>query len=284
MAEAAFTPIILSGVKKVLFTPWDGDSLDLTGTRYDLQNLVGDTVSITQDDNDTSEVPCETRDEPLYEAITLGKYQITMESGDINPELLAVCMGYAVNAAKSIAYAPASYEKKYAHIEVIMDKMSFVVPRVLLSPNMSIETLKTGIARGVIAGSAYSVDITTSTGYKRATPFFAVKAGVTPGTISLLGQGDGTYEDVTSAIAIAPSSLSFVKAGGTKIVYISGNGATTPTVSIPAGQQSWLSSAYDNGAIVFTAANNGTSSERTSSVTVTVGEDTKTVSVTQAGS
>lgn len=37
MAETAFTPIILSGVKKVLFTPWDeDDELDLTGTRYDL--------------------------------------------------------------------------------------------------------------------------------------------------------------------------------------------------------------------------------------------------------
>lgn len=199
MAETAFTPIILSGVKKVLFTPWDDDTLDLTGTRYDLQNLVGDTVSITQDDNDTSEIPCETRDEPLYEAITLGKYQITMESGDINPELLAVCMGFAKDSAGNIAYAPASYKKVYAHIEVQMDKMSFVVPRVLLSPNMNIETLKTGIARGVIAGSAYSVDIqtvaTSGSEKKRATPFFAVKTGTTPGEISLLGQGTGTYEE-----------------------------------------------------------------------------------------
>lgn len=156
-------------------------------------------MSITQDDNDTSEIPCETRDEPLYEAITLGKYQVTMESGDINPELLAACMGFAKDSAGNIAYAPASYKKVYAHIEIQMDKMSFVVPRVLLSPNMNIETLKTGIARGVIAGSAYSVDIQTVTTVgsekKRATPFFAVKAGTTPGVISALGQGTGTYEE-----------------------------------------------------------------------------------------
>lgn len=205
MAETAFTPIILSGVKKVIFTPWTNsqsgyqDVLDLTGTRYDLQNLVGDTVSITQDDNDVSEIPCETRDEPLYEAITLGKYQVSMESGDINPELLAACMGFAKDSAGNVAYAPASYKKVYAHIEIQMQEMNFIVPRVLLSPNMSIETLKTGIARGVIAGSAYSVDVqtvsTVGSEKKRATPFFAAKSTFTPGTISLLGAGTGTYED-----------------------------------------------------------------------------------------
>lgn len=205
MAETAFTPIILSGVKKVLFTPWTDsqngsqDVLDLTGTRYDLQNLVGDTVSITQDDNETNEIPCETRDEPLYEAITLGKYQVSMESGDINPELLAACMGFAKNTAGTIAYAPASYKKVYAHIEIQMSEMSFIVPRVLLSPNMNIETLKTGIARGTIAGSAYSVDVqtvaTSGSEKKRATPFFALKSDATAGTISLLGAGAGTYEE-----------------------------------------------------------------------------------------
>ncbi|MBR3467923.1 MAG: hypothetical protein IKH15_11985 [Bacteroidales bacterium] len=206
MATVSFSnPLILSGVKQVLFTPWTDsqngtqDVLDLTGDRYDLQNLVGDTVSITQDDNETNEIPCETRDEPLYEAITLGKYQVTMESGDINPELLKVCMGYAANTGNTMAYAPAAYTKKYAHVEVVMDGMSFVVPRMLISPNLAIETLKTGIARGVIAGSAYSVDVqtvaTSGSEKKRATPFFVVKSGTTPGAISLLGQGTGTYEE-----------------------------------------------------------------------------------------
>lgn len=197
MPQKAFTPIILSGVKQVLFTPWkEDDTLDLeSGVRYDLQNLVGDTVSITQDDNDVNEIPCETRDEPLYEAITLGKYNVTMESGDINPELLAACCGFALSADKNIAFAPGSYVKKYAHIEVIMDKMSFVVPRVLISPNLAIETLKTGIARGVVAGSAYSVDVATGSGKKRITPFFAVKAGTEAPKISALGQGEGEYED-----------------------------------------------------------------------------------------
>lgn len=199
MAEKAFTPIILSGVKKVLFTPWADDTLDLTGDRYDLQNLVGDTVSITQDDNETNEVPCETRDEPLYEAITLGKYQVTMESGDINPELLHVCMGFAMKEDKSIAYAPSSYKKVYAHLEVVMADGSFIIPRVLLSPNMAIETLKTGIARGVIAGSAYSVDVqtdaTSGSEKKIATPFMFAKKTATVGAISLLGAGAGTYEE-----------------------------------------------------------------------------------------
>lgn len=285
MAEIAFNnPLILSGVKKVLFTPWGADdTLDLTGDRYDLQNLVGDTVSVTQDDNDVTEIPSETRDEPLYEAITLGKYQVTMESGDINPELLAVCMGYAINAAKTIAYAPSSYSKKFAHIEIVLNGMSFVIPRVQLSPKQNIETLKTGIARGTIAGTAYSVDIATTSGKKRATPFFTVKAGAEPGTISMLGQGAGEYEDATGSLAVAPASVSFAAAGGTKIAYVSGNGSTVPTLTIPAGAQVWLSATFDNGAIAITAGNNS-GSARTSKVTVTVGEESKEIAVSQSNS
>jgi len=281
MATVSFqNPLILSGVKQVLFTPWVGDSLDLTGDRYDLQNLVGDTVSISQDDNESNEIPCETRDEPLYEAVTLGKYAVSMESGDINPELLAVCMSYARNAAGTIAYAPASYSKKYAHVEVVMDGLSFVVPRMLISPNLNIETLKTGIARGTIAGSAYSVDVSTTAGKKIATPFFVVKDGTEPGTISMLGQGAGTYEDAAATdIQLDPTVLSFAKAGGTKAVFANNvDGTTTLTPS-----ESWLTASYDNGVISVVAANNGTSSQRTATLTVGTSPNTAVVNVTQAG-
>ena len=279
MAEKAFNPIILSGVKKVLFTPWVGDTLDLTGDRYDLQNLVGDTVQITQDDNETSEVPCETRDEPLYEAITLGKYQVSMESGDINPELLHVCMGFAMNAAKTIAYAPSAYSKKYAHIEIQMDGGSFIVPRVLLGPNLNIESLKTGIARGTIAGSAYSVDIATTAGKKIAAPFAFVKSGASLGTISALGQGAGTYEDTNVSLYVDPTTLEFVKAGGTKAVFVYGDDDPTLTPS-----EAWLTATYDNGVISVVAANNGGSAARTATLTVGTSPNAVEIQVTQAGS
>lgn len=280
MAEKAFNPIILSGVKKVLFTPWNGDTLDLTGDRYDLQNLVGDTVQINQDDNETTEVPCETRDEPLYEAIKLGKYVVSMESGDINPELLHACMGFAMNPAKTIAYAPAAYAKTYAHIEVQMDGGSFIVPRVLLGPKLNIESLKTGIARGTIAGSAYSVDIATTAGKKIATPFTFVKSGTTLGTISALGQGAGTYEDTGSAIIVDPTALSFPKAGGTKAVFVYGGG-DNPTLT---PSENWLTATFDNGVISVVAANNAGTSARTATLTVGTGDDAVEIPVTQAGS
>lgn len=203
MAVTSFTPIILTGVKKVLFTPWgDAETLDFsTATRYDLQHLVGDTVSVTQDDNETNEIPCETRDEPLYQTVTLGKYNVNMESGDISPEFCSAILGFAKNAAGTIAYAPDSYSAKYAHIEIQMDKASFILPYVQVAPNLTIESLKTNIARAVVGGVAYSADVATGTGKKRATPFFTLKTGTTAPSISLLGQGAGTYEtgDVDAA-------------------------------------------------------------------------------------
>lgn len=194
-----FSTTILSGIKKVLFTPWNGETLDLAeSNRYELQHLVEDTVAISQDENETNEVGCETRDEPLYEATTLGKFQVTMESGNIDPELLSKCLGYYYDANEKVAYAPASYKKLYAHIEVVMEESSFVLPRVLLNGRIDASSLKTGIARGVISGSAYSADASwtddkDSKQYKIAAPFFFIGKGGTVPTVTALGKGQGTY-------------------------------------------------------------------------------------------
>ena len=200
MADKAFSPMVLSGVKKVIFTPWgEEETLNLTtANRYELQHLVEDTVAISQDENETSEVGCETRDEPLYEATTLGKFQVTMESGNIHPELLSVCLGYTYDAKNKIAYAPTSYKKLYAHIEVVMEEASFVLPRVLLNGRIDASSLKTGIARGVISGTAYSADASAQLDddtdmEKIATPFFFFQKGGTMPTISILGKGQGSY-------------------------------------------------------------------------------------------
>lgn len=155
------TAIKLGGVTQIILTPYADGSKG--STSYSLDNIVADTTSITQEEPTTNTVDCETRDEPIFENITLGRYTFSAESGDIQDIVLTNCFGFTKGASGSL-YAPSTYKEIWAEIEVVFgDKGSLVCPKVKMSGNIDASSLKTGMVRGVISGSCYSVSITTET-------------------------------------------------------------------------------------------------------------------------
>lgn len=155
------TAIKLGGVTQILLTPYSGETKG--STTYSLDNIVADTTSITQEEPTTNTVDCETRDEPIFENITLGRYTFSAESGDIQDIVLTNCFGFVKGASGSL-YAPSTYKEIWAEIEVVFgDKGSLVCPKVKMSGNIDASSLKTGMVRGVISGSCYSVSITSET-------------------------------------------------------------------------------------------------------------------------
>lgn len=155
------TAIKLGGVTQILLTPYDDGTKG--STSYSLDNIVADTTSITQEEPTTNTVDCETRDEPIFENITLGRYTFSAESGDIQDIVLTNCFGFVKGASGSL-YAPSTYKEIWAEIEVVFgDKGSLVCPKVKMSGNIDASSLKTGMVRGVISGSCYSVSIATET-------------------------------------------------------------------------------------------------------------------------
>lgn len=157
------TAIKLGGVTQIILTPYTGSTAG--STSYSLDNIVADTTSITQEEPTTNTVDCETRDEPIFENITLGRYTFSAESGDIQDIVLTNCFGFTKGASGSL-YAPSTYKEIWAEIEVVFgDKGSLVCPRVKMSGNIDASSLKTGMVRGVISGSCYStIIVTESTG------------------------------------------------------------------------------------------------------------------------
>lgn len=155
------TAIKLGGVTQIILTPYTDGSKG--STSYSLDNIVADTTSITQEEPTTNSVECETRDEPIFENITLGRYTFSAESGDIQDIVLTNCFGFVKGESGSL-YAPSTYKEIWAEIEVVFgDKGSLVCPKVKMSGNIDASSLKTGMVRGVISGSCYSVSITTET-------------------------------------------------------------------------------------------------------------------------
>lgn len=159
---------------------------------YAFDNIIADTTSITQDDETRNETDCETRDEPIYESITLGKWNFTCDSTDFRPGFLTDILGFTKPSSSTTDryLAPTSYKKIYAAIEIQFsdptDKEhyegSVLLPKVLLSSKAIFESLKTSLAKITVAGTAYSAD--TGSGVSPLAisfaPFLEVSSGGGP--------------------------------------------------------------------------------------------------------
>lgn len=158
--------LILGGVTRIVFVPWvktPETNVWAKGTDgFALDDVVADTTSISQDDPETNAVDCETRDEPIYENVTLGSYNFSCESGNIDKDILQNALGYKISGEGPTlkAYAPASYKELWAEVEVqFANGVSLVLPKVKLNSKIDASSLKTGIVRGVISGTAYSTNV-----------------------------------------------------------------------------------------------------------------------------
>ena len=152
--------LILGGVERIVFVPYVDGVKGATG--FALDDVVADTTAISQDEAETNAIDCETRDEPIYENVTLGSYNFTCESANIDKDILEHALGFTVKGEGSTlkAYAPSSYRERWAEVEVqFQNGSSLVLPKIKLSSNIDASSLKTGIVRGIVGGTAYSTVI-----------------------------------------------------------------------------------------------------------------------------
>ena len=166
--------LILGGVTRIVFVPWvkaQETNVWSKGTDgFALDDVVADTTSITQDEAETNAVDCETRDEPIYENVTLGAYNFSCESANIDKDILEHALGFKVSGEGPTfkAYAPASYQELWAEVEVqFANGSSLVLPKIKLSSNIDASSLKTGVVRGIIGGTAYTTMVDG-----KETPFY----------------------------------------------------------------------------------------------------------------
>lgn len=169
---------------RILITPFDGDSKG--EETYALDSVVADSTTITQDDAERNETGCETRDENLYETVTLGSYQFTCENADWQNDLVVNVLNFKESEDKKKLFAPSSYTEKFAEIEIQFGdandlpnyKGSVVLPKVLLSSTATLESLKTSLGTMTVSGTAYSVEVEDGEG-KALTPYYISTEPVT---------------------------------------------------------------------------------------------------------
>lgn len=163
----------------IVMTLFDGTETDGTpkGDTYVLEDVIEDTTSITQDDNDTTDIECETSDSPIISVVKLGKYQLAAELGDTQADLLVAICGFIEDATGKKTIAPSTYKPRYAKVDVVQiqsdgSKMeAYTLPKVQLNSKTLIESLNSNLGRISLAGTAQNVDVTIGAKtYK--TPFY----------------------------------------------------------------------------------------------------------------
>ena len=185
--------VVLSNAEYVHVTPYvDEDTLGTT--TYDIVDIVGDSLSFTPDDNTINAKESEFKDDPLFENVTLGKYQFAATCIDFQNIVMQHIYGWEVDGDN--VYAPTGYKDKYALIEVCFRNEDIVVvaPKVKLNSKATIGSLKTGTGEGAMAGTAYTGVINS-----KKSPIAFLKAdkgedGVATATYTLkIGETESTF-------------------------------------------------------------------------------------------
>lgn len=177
---------VLSKAKKITLNVWTDSEGVLTPpsaetTALDLDAIVADSTTFTQEDPTTDTIDCETSDSPIVEVVTSGKFTIEMTSADVSDDILEKALGYEKVGTDAVA-APASYVKKYATVEIAFQDGKFVLPKVQLTSKIDGSSLKTSVVKGTISGTCYDTFVKVGDNEVKTAFLFMKKADAALGT------------------------------------------------------------------------------------------------------
>lgn len=164
MADATVfgTRRVFANLKHLYMTPWEVDDEGvekLSDTTYDIVDVVADTTSVEQAENEINALDHEFSNTPLYENVNLGEKTFNCESIDLQDDVLATLFGWEKKADG--VYAPTSYKDLYVAIELGFNSTEDVVvlPKVKLNSRAVIASMKTDASRANITGTCYEAYI-----------------------------------------------------------------------------------------------------------------------------
>lgn len=152
---------VFTNLKHIYFTPWESESVFGTSPiAYDLVNIVGDSTSVEQAENEINTIEHEFSNEPLYENVIIGEKTFTTECLDFQDTVLEELFGWTDDGNGNMI-APIVYEDLYCMIELAFNSTedTIVLPKVKLNSRAVIASMKTDASRGTITGTCYSAYI-----------------------------------------------------------------------------------------------------------------------------
>lgn len=181
-----------SNLKSALFTPWK-DEKTLGENTYDLVDIVADTTSVEQEDNEVNTIDHEFSSTPLVENISLGAKTFTTECIDMQNDVLKGMFGWATDEAGN-AFAPKAYKPLYCKVELQFNSTDDIVvlPKVLLNSRAVFASMKTDVSRANISGTCYPAFVTAGEITKETDMAVIAKAHAADYTVA----GSGTETEI----------------------------------------------------------------------------------------
>lgn len=182
---------VFTNLKYLYFGVWTDEST-APEAYIDLVNIVGDTTTVEQAENEVNELPHEFSSEPLFENINLGKKTFTTECIDFQNPVLKDLFGWKTDDAGN-AFAPVTYKDLYCTIEMGFNTTEdvIVLPKVKLNSRAVLSSMKTDASRGNITGTCYSAYVTSGSMIAETDMAVIAKANVESYEISATGTSIG---------------------------------------------------------------------------------------------
>lgn len=144
----------------------DDDTWDEpTGDSYILEDVVRGTTTGSQEDNEETDIECETSDNPIYTSVKKGAHKVEAEVADTQNDLLVGLCDFVEDSTTGKVYSKSKYTKMYVKFAIVYELsdgtlVAKVYPKLLLHTNQLLEDLNENIDRIKINGTAHDISIT----------------------------------------------------------------------------------------------------------------------------
>ncbi len=147
---------VFANLKYLYVTPWTDEST-LGSKTYDIVDVVADTTSIEQADNEVNAIDHEFSSSPLYENVNLGEKTFSCESIDLQNDILKELFGWTADLQGNVVFAPTGYKDLYVAMEIGFNSTEDIVvlPKVKMNSRAVIASMRTDVSRANITGSCY---------------------------------------------------------------------------------------------------------------------------------
>lgn len=166
----------------LLLTPYvyntDDGKYYLGEDTYDIYAIVGDTISVAQEEGSTETLENEFSPFAVIENTTLGKWKFKADCLDMQnvilKEIFNAKRGYGSGGyVDNVASMPSDYKTMYCCVQIVFDKenLRLVLPKVLLTSTLNIGTLRSGVSRNMIQGTPLLCEICVTDSQTEALSF-----------------------------------------------------------------------------------------------------------------
>lgn len=162
---------LITKAKEIIIASWSATDVE-AGTYptsgEQLDYVIADTLSVSQDDAEEQTFEFETSDAPEV-FYTAGAYKVDLNNAELSKAFMTKVMGWVETTDPAGVVAPETYESRYVALQVkFSDDDYFFIPKISIAPKLVMESVKTSLVYGTLSGTATNAKIGTGADAKNA--------------------------------------------------------------------------------------------------------------------